>query len=430
MPRGVRGGFILLRTHSGAWWCAAPHAVANRSSVRKTRNHFLSIFWRPPPDPLSLFKAARKWLGFRVRFITAKQFSHTPLQLWCTRSLTHDIILLMEPDNYNEEEIKSDPLSGLKTIAPFSKYLALVLFVLLPFSGGWIGYTLAPEKVVEIERVTEVERVTDQDLRTEAVSLAENDGVKICQTLPPQPTFSQFSQIEFTFPPQAMIDIAGIEEYCPPVDWLIHNWHLPIIGGSGVEFAVLEDERMTNLYYLLVKDQGEQSILELNLYNSHKQKTTEIASTSVDTNMLERIAFKERIVPELSSVGLLLYNWVSTENDSVSYTGRIRSSEFTIETPCPFSHVPDNYDGSMHSRFVMSCDDGVYYAKHEQASRSPFGSFIKHSPKEIDFSGLRPRVEFATPNTIIYTVYYEHLKPTRYIFDLEGNLLHSESYTG
>ena len=57
----------------------------------------------------------------------------------------------LEQDESNEaEEIK---LSPLHTVTPLSKYLAMALFIALPFIGGWIGYTYAPEKIVEIEKV-------------------------------------------------------------------------------------------------------------------------------------------------------------------------------------------------------------------------------------------------------------------------------------
>lgn len=42
--------------------------------------------------------------------------------------------------------------SGMRAVTPLSKYLALVLFVLLPFVGGYVGYLYAPEKIVEIEK--------------------------------------------------------------------------------------------------------------------------------------------------------------------------------------------------------------------------------------------------------------------------------------
>ncbi len=36
---------------------------------------------------------------------------------------------------------------------PISMYLAMAIFVLIPFVGGWVGYTYAPEKIVEVTRV-------------------------------------------------------------------------------------------------------------------------------------------------------------------------------------------------------------------------------------------------------------------------------------
>ena len=35
------------------------------------------------------------------------------------------------------------------TVTPLSKYLAMVLFIAMPFIGGWIGYMYAPEKPTE-----------------------------------------------------------------------------------------------------------------------------------------------------------------------------------------------------------------------------------------------------------------------------------------
>ncbi|MEO6536214.1 MAG: hypothetical protein ABIT47_00845 [Candidatus Paceibacterota bacterium] len=38
-------------------------------------------------------------------------------------------------------------------VTPLSKYLAMILFIAMPFIGGWVGYTYAPRKIVEIEKV-------------------------------------------------------------------------------------------------------------------------------------------------------------------------------------------------------------------------------------------------------------------------------------
>jgi len=63
----------------------------------------------------------------------------------------------MEEENVNVEMEHKDK-SCLNKVTPLSKYLALTLFIALPFVGGWIGYNYAPEKVVEIERVVVIEK--------------------------------------------------------------------------------------------------------------------------------------------------------------------------------------------------------------------------------------------------------------------------------
>jgi hypothetical protein len=55
----------------------------------------------------------------------------------------------MQPEiNTNEEHFAS-----LSKVTPVSKYLAMALFIIMPFIGGWIGYNYAPEKVVEVDKV-------------------------------------------------------------------------------------------------------------------------------------------------------------------------------------------------------------------------------------------------------------------------------------
>jgi hypothetical protein len=67
-------------------------------------------------------------------------------------------------------DVVNDTRSQLNTVTPLSKYLAMTLFVILPFLGGWIGYTYAPEKVVEVEKVVVVEK----DIETETRESLEN----------------------------------------------------------------------------------------------------------------------------------------------------------------------------------------------------------------------------------------------------------------
>jgi len=60
------------------------------------------------------------------------------------------IYLDMQPENINQPESAVNQKSVLHQVTPLSKYLAMGLFILMPFIGGYIGYTLASGKVVEV----------------------------------------------------------------------------------------------------------------------------------------------------------------------------------------------------------------------------------------------------------------------------------------
>ncbi|MEZ4195274.1 MAG: hypothetical protein R3B53_02655 [Candidatus Paceibacterota bacterium] len=55
----------------------------------------------------------------------------------------------MEPDVTSQTSIQEDKFTNLKKVTPLSKYLAMFLFLAMPFIGGWIGYMYAPEKIVD-----------------------------------------------------------------------------------------------------------------------------------------------------------------------------------------------------------------------------------------------------------------------------------------
>lgn len=69
--------------------------------------------------------------------------------------------------------LPGEKVNALNTVTPLSKYLAMVLFVVLPFVGGWVGYTYAPEKIVEVEKVlNKVEPEVIETVTQETVSYA------------------------------------------------------------------------------------------------------------------------------------------------------------------------------------------------------------------------------------------------------------------
>ena len=60
--------------------------------------------------------------------------------------------MYMEPTNISPEPQFEQKKNVLTSVTPLSKYLAMGLFILMPFVGGWVGYKSAPEKVIEVEK--------------------------------------------------------------------------------------------------------------------------------------------------------------------------------------------------------------------------------------------------------------------------------------
>lgn len=91
----------------------------------------------------------------------------------------HDILNNMLQNNVN----------SLNQVTTFSKCVAAILFTILPFIGAYVGYTLAPEKIIEIEKVVfsekpaQVSRVSDITISTttimnNVVEVLLSDGIK------------------------------------------------------------------------------------------------------------------------------------------------------------------------------------------------------------------------------------------------------------
>ena len=53
----------------------------------------------------------------------------------------------LEPNTLEDAEVPKEKHPVFQ-VTKTSKYLAMLLFILMPLIGGWIGYTYAPEKVV------------------------------------------------------------------------------------------------------------------------------------------------------------------------------------------------------------------------------------------------------------------------------------------
>lgn len=97
----------------------------------------------------------------------------------------------MEPTQNVTESV----IAPLKKVTPISKYLAMALFIILPFLGGWIGYTYAPEKVVDVVKATNVKVEDDIKETPKQDNLYEvnfSESVPSRQFLPDDQVFGDY----------------------------------------------------------------------------------------------------------------------------------------------------------------------------------------------------------------------------------------------
>jgi len=93
----------------------------------------------------------------------------------------------MEPQINKSESV----IVPLKKVTPLSKYLAMVLFILTPFIGGYVGYTYAPEKVVQVENIVTKEVSEDTATSTDLTKV-ESDTIE-WETFTSVGSFNKFS---------------------------------------------------------------------------------------------------------------------------------------------------------------------------------------------------------------------------------------------
>lgn len=131
----------------------------------------------------------------------------------------------MGQENFNEnvEIEQKNPLFQVTTV---SKYFALVLFILMPFIGGWIGYHYAPLKVVEVEKVV-IQEVEETE---ETITEAKRDEISLDSFPVDWPTYTiEDLGISFKYPPEFSL-VAKSEDFFENDNW----WGLGPVTGQRI----------------------------------------------------------------------------------------------------------------------------------------------------------------------------------------------------
>lgn len=96
------------------------------------------------------------------------------------------------------------PKNPLFSITPLSKYLALALFILMPFIGGWVGYTYAPERVVEVPVYLNNEDIQEESIKAEFAD---------------EPNTQQSTSEAIDTPTLTVTDTDGLFSFKLPLNW-------------------------------------------------------------------------------------------------------------------------------------------------------------------------------------------------------------------
>ncbi len=107
----------------------------------------------------------------------------------------------MEPENTIQETPAAPQKSTWTTVTPLSKYLAMALFVALPFIGGFVGYQYALVKVKEVDNWALPIEKNENTHGFETELLAQGDQVPIETNIPNEYSSSSYRVVSLIHNP-------------------------------------------------------------------------------------------------------------------------------------------------------------------------------------------------------------------------------------
>ncbi len=132
----------------------------------------------------------------------------------------------MEPQQTSEQR---SSFSVLQQVTPLSKYLAMLVFVIMPFIGGYIGYVYSPQKIVERVKVvplknlppTMVPKSLKEATPNEVIDAYMETDYRVVSVVL-NPFYSDKSQYDqlVIMTPRGINDYACGGRYVPPVCYI------------------------------------------------------------------------------------------------------------------------------------------------------------------------------------------------------------------
>lgn len=204
-------------------------------------------------------------------------------------------------------EVQSEgQMQQLYKVTPLSKYLAMALFIIMPFLGGYVGYAWAPDRVVEVERVVFKETLNEYNGSSYGVDYpTSHDFKKILSRKETQRIalgIQPFSEKNLTFEITAYLEPNQIPNYIDNISFDKNNG-----------MVLLDKQSMVRVHELHPESTIQQSIFDIRLQQLAEKGVTK-------EQLLQDIQEYLKLHPEIEKVDssyeavCTMYSWESMGN--------------------------------------------------------------------------------------------------------------------
>jgi len=240
-----------------------------------------------------------------------------------------------ELENNTEEALEVEVKSvkqQLTTVTTFSRYLALALFITLPFVGGWIGYQYAPDKVVEVHTFSIKDEYSDKKV------FHSNEWV----TMPLCESRAWYDSLHtaITFPVNMGMKVS--ENNNGTCYNLAYEFQ-PYIRESekeDISIFLLDDFDLNYMSFIKREERPDYDVFSLYVSDGKNQKLSLIESTKVEKgnfaghNSVNEHYDRGRLIVDGESRYLVYKWWNDTRIDSVYKVFSLQENKIVYEDSC------------------------------------------------------------------------------------------------
>ena len=280
-------------------------------------------------------------------------------------------------------------------VTTVSKVLAAVLFIILPFIGGWIGYIYGKNNSVNITATnTELKtptQITATELNTEENTTPEMNKINWVTTL----ASAEGKEITIQYPTEIPVSANALEEnkpYALGIDPGFPNYTLPLTTTTEILIA----ELTTDLKYIFYLKRNASSDV-VTLYKGTVSSKTVEKITDFNMSVL-KISNDElyTLIPLATTDGFILYNTQisSTSNKVTGSVASVENSTPLFVAPCAYDRF-GNVDFSPDKLHVAwNCRDNGAYISDFTITKKILNFSSTMNPTAITFMN-NERIKFA-----------------------------------